>query len=151
MHLEVPAKQEGRAGKSQGLCLGDEEGGWHGHSLPSVLAPVRTRVSCLTPGLRPSVTSAHACARSALTTAGLARVPPCASRTHVCSASRSTPQGRRCRRRAPHPDVLRPFQGETELTKSLSVGSAGGSSLFFSICSCLPLSKPKLDASAFVF
>lgn len=56
-----------------------------------------------------------------------------------------------CLQGAPHPDVLWPFQGEMELTKSLSVGSVRESSLFFSICSCLPPSKPKLDASAFVF
>lgn len=85
--------------------------------------------------------------RTRLCPAGLVHVP------HACAlpGQAGSRQPCSCLPGAPHPDVLQPFQGEMELTKSLSVRSVRESSLFFSICSCLPLSKPKLDASAFVF
>lgn len=83
----------------------------------------------------------HTCAHWALPRS-LGHVP------HVCAGPGRAGS---CLPAAPHPDGLQPFQGEMELTKSLSVRSVRESSLFFSICSCLPLSKPKLDASAFVF
>lgn len=67
----------------------------------------------------------------------------------VCSRTGSEPQSRQLPARSLHPDG--PFQGEMELTQALSVGSVRESSLFCSICSCLPLSKPQRDASAFVF